>query len=427
MIKSFIIEIFRIVNKSKDAKRVISNFSYLSILQIGSSVLPILTYPYLARVIGVEGFGKIAFAMSIVVYFTTITDWGYNFSATRDVARNRENLDSISKIYSVVTSSKLFLLFVSAIIMVILIFSVPQLKEDFLVYILSFSIVIGQTIFPEWLFQGLENMKFMVVLNIISKLIFTMLIFIFIKSPNDYVLQPLFAGCGYILSGVISLYFIHRKMKLRFKVSNFREIYVSIKNSFDVFLNNLMPNLYTSVSVLILGFFWGGVANGILDGASKFYSICAQFLSVMSRAFFPFLSRKLEKHSIFVKMKLSMTIVLALILFLGADFFINTFLTNSFRESVLPLRIFAISLIFHSLTNIYGTNYLILIGKEGVLRRITVFISILCFILAFPLIYYFSYIGAVLTISFARVLLGSIVYIIAKKEKNKRLQIGVLN
>ena len=258
MIKSFIIEIFRIVNKSKDAKRVISNFSYLSILQIGSYVLPILTYPYLARVIGVEGFGKIAFAMSIVVYFTTITDWGYNFSATRDVARNRENLDSISKIYSVVTSSKLFLLFVSAIIMVILIFSVPQLKEDFLVYILSFSIVIGQTIFPEWLFQGLENMKFMVVLNIISKLIFTMLIFIFIKSPNDYVLQPLFAGCGYILSGVISLYFIHRKMKLRFKVSNFREIYVSIKNSFDVFLNNLMPNLYTSVSVLILGFFWGG-------------------------------------------------------------------------------------------------------------------------------------------------------------------------
>ncbi len=427
MIKSFIIEIFRIVNKSKDAKRVISNFSYLSILQIGSYVLPILTYPYLARVIGVEGFGKIAFAMSIVVYFTTITDWGYNFSATRDVARNRENLDSISKIYSVVTSSKLFLLFVSAIIMVILIFSVPQLKEDFLVYILSFSIVIGQTIFPEWLFQGLENMKFMVILNIISKLIFTMLIFIFIKSPNDYVLQPLFAGCGYILSGVISLYFIHRKMKLRFKVSNFREIYVSIKNSFDVFLNNLMPNLYTSVSVLILGFWGGSVANGILDGASKFYSICAQFLSVMSRAFFPFLSRKLEKHSIFVKIKLSMTIVLALILFLGADFFINTFLTNSFRESVLPLRIFAISLIFHSLTNIYGTNYLILIGKEGVLRRITVLISILCFILAFPLIYYFSYIGAVLTISFARVLLGSIVYIIAKKEKNKRLQIGVLN
>lgn len=427
MIKSFIIEIFCIVSKSEDAKRVISNFSYLSILQIGSYVLPILTYPYLARVIGVEGFGKIAFAMSIVVYFTTITDWGYNFSATRDVARNRDNLDSISKIYSVVTLSKLFLLLVSAIIMAILIFFVPQLREDFLVYILSFSIVIGQTIFPEWLFQGLENMKFIVILNLISKLLFTFLIFIFIKSPNDYVLQPLFAGCGYMLSGVISLCFIHKKMKLRFKILNYKEICESIKNSFDVFLNNLMPNLYTSVSVLILGFWGGSVANGILDGASKFYSICTQFLSVMSRAFFPFLSRKLEKHLIFVKIKLFITIVLALILFFGADFFINTFLTNSFHESVLPLRIFAISLIFHSLTNIYGTNYLILIGKERVLRKITVFISILFFILAFPLIYYFSYIGAVLTISFARVFLGSIVYIIARKEKNKRLVIGVLD
>lgn len=90
-----IIDIYSNVIKSRDARRVISNFSYLSILQIGSYVLPILTYPYLARVIGVEGFGKIAFAMSIVVYFTTITDWGYNFSATRDVARNRDDVESI--------------------------------------------------------------------------------------------------------------------------------------------------------------------------------------------------------------------------------------------------------------------------------------------------------------------------------------------
>lgn len=420
------IDFFYVVKKSQDAKRVISNFSYLSILQIGSYVLPVLTYPYLARVIGVEGFGKIAFAMSIVVYFTTITDWGYNFSATRDVARNRDNIESISEIYSVVTTSKLFLLLVSAIIMSLLLVLVPQLREDILIYLLSFSIVIGQTIFPEWLFQGLENMKLMVILNLISKLLFTLLIFIFIKSPNDYILQPLFAGCGYIFSGLISLYFVHKKVRLKYRIPSFRKIFASIRKSFDVFLNNLMPNLYTSVSVLILGFWGGSLANGILDGATKFYSICAQFLSVMSRAFFPFLSRRLEKHSVFVKVKLNVTIILALILFVGADFFINTFLTNSFEESVLPLRIFALSLVFHSLTNIYGTNYLILIGKESLLRRITVFTSILCFILAFPLIYKFSYMGAVFTISFGRIFLGSIVCIVAKKEKN-RLVINSVN
>lgn len=414
-----IIDIYSNVIKSRDARRVISNFSYLSILQIGSYVLPILTYPYLARVIGVEGFGKIAFAMSIVVYFTTITDWGYNFSATRDVARNRDDVESISRIYSVVTTSKLFLLFISIIILAALLLFVPRLKEDVLLYILSFFIVIGQTIFPEWLFQGLENMKLIVILNLISKLLFTFLIFIFIKSPDDYILQPLFSGCGYILSGLISLYFVHKRIKLKYEIPSFKDVFVSVKRSFDVFLNNLMPNLYTSVSVLILGFWGGSIANGILDGATKFYSICAQFLNVMSRAFFPFLSRRLEKHLVYVRVKLTVTIVFSLILFLGADFLIKTFLSNSFQESVLPLRIFAISLIFHSLTNIYGTNYLILIGKEGLLRKITVYVSVLCFTLAFPLIYYFSYIGAVFTISFARILLGSIVYIVAKLERRK--------
>ena len=147
-----IISSIKRIQQSKDAQRVFANFSYLSLLQIGSYVLPIITYPYLAKVIGVAGFGKIAFAMSLIVYFMTITDWGYNFTATRDVARNRENQEKISTIYSIVTTSKLCLLLISTIVLAIIIIFIPYLRENSIVIIFSFTMVIGYTIFPEWLF-----------------------------------------------------------------------------------------------------------------------------------------------------------------------------------------------------------------------------------------------------------------------------------
>lgn len=408
--------IFKTLKGSPDAQRVFANFSYLSILQIGSYVLPIITYPYLAKVIGVDGFGKIAFAMSLIVYFTTLTDWGYNFTATRDIARNRSNIDVVSTIYSIVSTSKIYLLIFSAIILAVAIIAVPYLQSEMGIILFAFSVVIGHTIFPEWLFQGLENMRVIVLLNLFSKILFTVLIFVFIRTPDDYILQPLFSGLGYILAGVTSLFYVKRKLKIKFRFCTFIEVKNSIKRSFDVFLNNLMPNLYTSFSVIILGFWGGSIANGYLDGANKFYSICAQFLSVLSRAFFPFLSRKIEKHSTFVKIKLSITLLFAIILVLGAGFLIETVLSQAFKESIIPLRIFGVSLIFHSLMNIYGTNYLIIIGEERLLRKITMWVSLMGFIIAFPLIYYYSYIGAACTISIARIVLGVIVYYIAKKK-----------
>lgn len=421
-----IISSIKRIQQSKDAQRVFANFSYLSLLQIGSYVLPIITYPYLAKVIGVAGFGKIAFAMSLIVYFMTITDWGYNFTATRDVARNRENQEKISTIYSIVTTSKLCLLLISTIVLAIIIIFIPYLRENSIVIIFSFTMVIGYTIFPEWLFQGLENMKLIVILNLLSKLLFTILIFIFIQKPNDFILQPLFSGLGYIISGIISLIYIQKKLKIKFQLCTIKEVKQSIKGSFDVFLNNLMPNLYNSFSVMILGFCNGSIANGLLDGANKFYSICAQFLTVLSRAFFPFLSRKIEMHSIFVKIKFSITIFFALLLILGAKILVINILDPSFEAAIIPLQILGVSLIFHSLVNIYGTNYLIIIGEERLLRKIAMCVSILGFFCAFPLIYFYSYIGAACTIALARIILGITVVYIAK-QKMKTLKGSLSN
>lgn len=96
---------------------------------------------------------------------------------------------------------------------------------------------------------------------------------------------------------------------------------------------------------------------------------------------------------------------------------------ESFKESALLLRIFGVSLIFHSLTNIYGTNYLIIIGEEKILRKITMVVSIIGFLIAFPLIFFFGFIGAACTITIARIMLGVVVYYTAKKKMRLRKNI----
>ena len=105
---------------NKDGKALASNFGYLMIMQITGYIFPLLTIPYLARVIGVEGFGKIAFAAAVIVWFQTITDWGFSYTATRDVARNRDSLEKVSVIFSNVLWAKSLLALASFIILFII-------------------------------------------------------------------------------------------------------------------------------------------------------------------------------------------------------------------------------------------------------------------------------------------------------------------
>ena len=97
------------LKQSKDGKVLVKNFAYLSLLQIIGYVFPLITIPYLARVIGVDGYGKIAFALSVIVYFQTFVDWGFSYTAVRDIAKNKENREIVSKIFSNVLFSKILL------------------------------------------------------------------------------------------------------------------------------------------------------------------------------------------------------------------------------------------------------------------------------------------------------------------------------
>lgn len=404
------------IRKNKDATTVAKNFGYLTAMQIAGYVFPLLTIPYLARVIGVDKFGEIAFAAAIVLWFKTVSEWGFNYTATRDIAQNRDDKDAVSQIFSNVLWARLLLAMLSFALLYLAIELVPYLNDKKLLLLLTFLTVPADIFLPQWFFQGLERMKFITVFSVLTKLLFTIGVFVFIKEKDDFILQPLLTSIGALVSGVGAMYLVLVSWGYRLKKPQLGQVFNTIKNSSDVFINTIMPNLYNSFSTVLLGFFGGSTSNGRLDAGVKFVTITQSFMGLFSRAFFPFLSRKINKHHLYEKISIYIAFVFALGLWVGAPVIIKLFYTPEFYPAIDVLRVVSFSILFLALIDVYGKNYMIIAGYERELRNITVVWSIVGFILAWPLIYYFDFIGAALTITITRVLLGISIMLVAKQK-----------
>lgn len=399
---------------SKDGRTVFANFGYLSLLQVAGYVFPLITMPYLARVIGAEGFGKIAFASAVVVWIQTISDWGFNLTATRDVAQSRDNKEEVSRIFSNVLWSRILLTVLSGLLLLIAVVLIPYFRENAAIIFVTFLLVPGHILFPEWFFQAIEKMKYTTIFNLILKLIFTIAVFLFIHDKNDYIIQPLLTTIGYLLCGFGALYQILVEWGYSLSKPQWKEIVKTIRNSTDVFINNLMPNLYNSFSVMLLGLFGGAAANGLYDGGNRFPIIFYNFQSVLSRAFYPFLSRRPEKHSLYAKLNVGSAFIGAVLLIVLSPWIIKIMLGDEFENSVIVMRILSFSVVFLAMSYAYGTNFLIIHHKEKPLRNLTFISSIIGMFAAVPLVYFYSYIGAAITVFLCRGLLGVGSYVLAK-------------
>lgn len=410
----------KIINRlrnNKDAKTLVSNFIYLSLLKGITVLFPIITLPYLAKVIGPGKFGAIAFASSIMVIVETITDWGFNYTATRDVAINRNDKKYISEVYSQVLFSRISLTIICFIILYLCIQIIPFLKPYESILLITFLYIPGNIIYPQWLFQALEQMRYITILTLIARVLFTTLVFILIKEESDYILEPLLTAGGYIVSGIIAQFIIIKQFGIRIRFQKIKSIYLRLKESTDMFVCLLLPNLYNNLTTIVLNTFCGQTATGIYNAGQKLQFIVDNFTAILSRVFFPFLARHREKHHVYVIISGTIAILASVAMFFGAQLFVDIFLTPEFDQSIIVMRILSVTPILMFLMNTYGTNYLVIIGKEKISRNITIVSSLIGFILTWIITPLYSFIGAAITVTISRAINGISTYIYAKKEK----------
>ena len=279
-----------IINK-EDFKIIRNNFFSLTSLKVLTYILPLITFPYLIRVLGIEKFGLIMFAQATMYYFEIVVDFGFNLSATREVALNAKKPNKLNEIISAVFSIKFMLLLFSFLVLIVVVNLFDRFLQDFLLYYYSFLKVIALAFFPVWFFQGIEKMKYITLIDIISKSIFTVLIFVFVQSESDYILVPLISGVGYIIGTIFSLIYLFRRFKKSFIICSFSVLKKYFNDSLMFFLSRVSVSLYTTSNAFFLGLVTSNIMVGYYAVAEKLYMVIRQLYQPIVQVIYPYISK----------------------------------------------------------------------------------------------------------------------------------------
>ncbi len=288
----------KIITLSKN--KLLSNFIYLYGLQAFNFILPLLTFPYLIKTLQPELFGATQYSQTIMLYFIIIIEYSYNITAIRKISINKNNNKKIQIIFNRTITTKIYLLIISMVLLTTLVLFVPKFSDYWLLYIFSSGLLIGQVIFPVWLFQGLQEMKYLMYFNVISKTIFTILIFILIKQKTDYIYVNLIYSIAAIITGMISIKFITKKYNLRFKLIKLYEVINEIKAGFLIFVSNFLNQAYVISNFIVLGFTSTALELGNYSIAEKIMLVIRQLLMVFSQVIYPHIC-EISKNNVELK------------------------------------------------------------------------------------------------------------------------------
>jgi polysaccharide transporter, PST family len=303
------------ITNTEDKKRLLSNFFSLSVLKLFSYIVPLLTLPYLIRVLGVETFGIVIMAQTIIVFFGIFVDFGFNLSATRGVSINRNDKSKMTEIYSSVLILKSFLLVMGFLFFLILIVSFDKFSDHLELYLVTFLSIISQVLFPVWYFQGIEKMKHITIVNIISKLIFTIAIFIFVKNEGDYILVPLFGGIGTILGGIYATYLIIYKFNQNFKFQKINILLDYLKEGAQFFLSRLSSVGYSNVNTLIIGLILSPTFVTYYYLADKVVNAILSMFDPVVQTVYPYLSKTFNYKFLLKLISTSISLSIIVVIF----------------------------------------------------------------------------------------------------------------
>lgn len=389
-------------------KRIIENIGSLFLLQGANYLLPLITMPYLVRVLGAEKYGLLAVAAAFCQYLVVITDYGFNYTATRRIAIHREDPALVQKIFSTVMLIKTALMLISFLILVVAVLTIPTFRAEWPVYFITFLSVLGSVLFPNWLYQGMERMKYITALNIFAKVISTAAIFIFIKNQSDYLVAAFLQSLNMLVPGVLSVLLVRRMFDIRFTPSvKLADIKLEIHEGGKVFSSTLSGNVYGQGAIIIVGLMAGKASAGYYAIAQKVAGAVAGLAQPFAQALYPFLCKLFhENWPKYVKFKrnaISIGVIIfifigLMILFCAAS--IATLLSGSANNELVSLiRIYSVVVIL-TMMNVMLNTFILSMQKFNEMQKMYLYIAALFLLVSIPACFLYGSYGMAFSIMF---------------------------
>lgn len=271
----------------------IKNGMWMYLLQIFNTVIPLLTLPYITRILGKEQYGAFSIALNIIGYLQVLIEYGFGMSATRKVALTNGDKKTVSSIFSSVLFSRLILLCLSIFITLGYVWFIRDNPRQWQCVIVLSICLIGFCFQQDWLFQGLQDMKYISILSIIARLISVILIFLLVKSADDLLLYCIFYAVSPLLSGLIGTAIAFMKYKLKIVLKSPSDILHELKDGWYVFTTSLSAKIFGGIGITFLGLFSTEAVVGAYSAIQKIPQLMMLAWMPISQVMYPIISKRM--------------------------------------------------------------------------------------------------------------------------------------
>ncbi len=390
----------------KKQTSVKKNFIYNIVYQILILILPLITAPYISRVIGAEGLGIYSYTYSVAHYFVIFAMLGLNNYGNRTIAKYRDNKENLSKNFCSIYAMQLM---TSALVIIAYIVYVILFDNKYLIYaIIQLIYVLSAGLDINWFFFGIEKFKLTVTRNSVVKLLSVCSIFVFVKRKEDLILYAVIMVMASFISQ-ISLWPFLRK-EIHFVKPSLSDIKKHIKPNLILFIPVIAINLYKVMDKIMLGNMTNVSNVGFYENAEKIINVPLGFITALGTVMLPRISnltanKEKEKVKEYIDKSMEFSMFLSIPIALGliavGKEFAPIFFGEEFVQTGIIIQYLAITVIFISLANVIRTQYLIPNQKDNVFIISTIAGAIINLIINLLLIPKYETIGATIGTIFA--------------------------
>lgn len=406
-----------------------SDIVYLGIIQALTFIIPLLTFPYLTRVLGIYGFGEYGYNIAMISYPLLLIQFGFDYSSTVTIANIKDDKTKLEKyITSVYVVKFLLLLFSVSVLFFLYQSNVISQERMKLIYWCS-PALIASVFSSVYIFQGLNIIKNLAIINIITRAVCLPSVFLFVKNDSDIGLALFLYSLPLFLSSLISMIYLRVKRIKLFARTSVRNIINCFREGFVLFKLSCATSVYYNAIPLLIGYFYTVEHVGLYNVANTIKNAIASCLNVLFRALLPSISSMYadgDKRKANATLKRISKIIVPLV-FLGCLVLMIisepiVVITSGvdFKEAAIILNVLCFVLLFSVINNFLGLQSLVPLGHEKSFSEIVIKSSILGVLIITPLVMFYSSIGGAFGSLFAEVVVFFKLY---RFHKNNKLKI----
>lgn len=397
----------------------------LNLINTGTQMLfPLITFPYVCRVIEADGVGQVNFFQSIISYISLFTCLGIPMYAIREIARDRSDIVKMNRTAVEILLLHSMLTLIGYTVVAILCLTVPQIQVNIPLFLILSLTIFFTAIGCEWFYQGIEDFKYITIRGLIIKTISVVLLFIFVKSKTDLLYYGCYMVFG-VLGGNIFNFFRLRKYIHRENII-FSELHIKrhLKPILKVFSFSVVTSIYLQLNTVLLGFFKNALAVGYFAAATKVMQMLLQMSACLGSVMMPRASHliaenKESEFNALIQKSYDFTLAIALPMTVGLIFCAPNLITAlcgvKFENSILPSQIIAPIILMVAISNVFGIQVLFPKGKINIVTLCCGIGAVVDLVLNLCLIPFFSYVGTSIAYLGAEVATTISMYFIGRK------------